>query len=369
MVLSHVVDAWTREADRDGWVFWTVTFVGGLGAPLFMLLAGVALAMAAGGVARREGVAAGAARARRRGWQIFGLAFLFRLQALVLGWGDPITLLTVDILNVMGLSMVAGSWLWQVAPPGSGRIAVTASAAVVVAALTPTAWTMGWPGWVPDVVRWYAQPTAGHTNFTLLPWAAFLFAGVAVGETIAGAARSGTLPRAHGVLLACGVALVAAGWAGAWAPPVFPGATYWGSSPAFFALRLGIGLTLIAAAWGHYAFWHGIAPRAAGPDEIVESGRNSTAAPEMGTVPISVSATASVPLRSSAAAIWHRLDDMTETLGRSSLFVYWIHVEMVYGLISLPLHRTLPLWASIVSTVALSGLLYRLVVVKNRALG
>ena len=27
-----------------------------------------------------------------------------------------------------------------------------------------------------------------------------------------------------------------------------------------------------------------------------------------------------------------------QLLGRSSLFVYWIHVELVYGLISLPLH-------------------------------
>ncbi len=28
-------------------------------------------------------------------------------------------------------------------------------------------------------------------------------------------------------------------------------------------------------------------------------------------------------------------------LGRTSLFIYWIHVEMVYGLISLPLHKRL----------------------------
>jgi fucose 4-O-acetylase-like acetyltransferase len=28
-------------------------------------------------------------------------------------------------------------------------------------------------------------------------------------------------------------------------------------------------------------------------------------------------------------------------LGRTSLFIYWIHVEMVYGLLSLPLHRQL----------------------------
>ena len=30
-----------------------------------------------------------------------------------------------------------------------------------------------------------------------------------------------------------------------------------------------------------------------------------------------------------------------QLLGRSSLFIYWIHVEMVYGLISLPLHKGL----------------------------
>ena len=33
-------------------------------------------------------------------------------------------------------------------------------------------------------------------------------------------------------------------------------------------------------------------------------------------------------------------------LGRTSLFIYWIHVELVYGLISLPLHRALSLPAA-----------------------
>jgi len=27
-------------------------------------------------------------------------------------------------------------------------------------------------------------------------------------------------------------------------------------------------------------------------------------------------------------------------LGRSSLFIYWIHVEIVYGLVSLRIHKT-----------------------------
>ncbi len=45
-----------------------------------------------------------------------------------------------------------------------------------------------------------------------------------------------------------------------------------------------------------------------------------------------------------------------EQLGRSSLFIYWIHVEMVYGLISLRLHKALThpqAWAAYVALVLL----------------
>ena len=41
--------------------------------------------------------------------------------------------------------------------------------------------------------------------------------------------------------------------------------------------------------------------------------------------------------RPGGAAKWSPL----QQLGRTSLFIYWIHVEMVYGLISLPLHKAL----------------------------
>jgi hypothetical protein len=54
------------------------------------------------------------------------------------------------------------------------------------------------------------------------------------------------------------------------------------------------------------------------------------------------------------------------TLGRSSLFVYWIHVEMVYGVIAGPLKQTLPVWGSLAGTFLLVLVLYLLVLVKNR---
>ena len=45
-----------------------------------------------------------------------------------------------------------------------------------------------------------------------------------------------------------------------------------------------------------------------------------------------------------------------QQLGRSSLFIYWIHVELVYGLISLPIHKALThaqAWTAYVAFVLL----------------
>ena len=54
------------------------------------------------------------------------------------------------------------------------------------------------------------------------------------------------------------------------------------------------------------------------------------------------------------------------TLGRSSLFVYWIHVEMAYGGLAKPIKRALPLELSLAATVALCAVLYAIVRWKDR---
>ena len=54
------------------------------------------------------------------------------------------------------------------------------------------------------------------------------------------------------------------------------------------------------------------------------------------------------------------------TLGKSSLFVYWIHVEMAYGGLSRPLRRSMPLELSLLATVLLCALLYKIVKWKDR---
>lgn len=55
MVLAHVVDAWTREADRNRDTYYWATFVGGLAAPAFLFLAGLGTALS-GASKRRAGL-------------------------------------------------------------------------------------------------------------------------------------------------------------------------------------------------------------------------------------------------------------------------------------------------------------------------
>ena len=57
---------------------------------------------------------------------------------------------------------------------------------------------------------------------------------------------------------------------------------------------------------------------------------------------------------------------LLDRLGRSSLFVYWIHVELVYGYATWPLHSRLPIWGTAVAFAIFSGLMYGAVVIRDR---
>jgi hypothetical protein len=82
MVEAHVLDAWTRDSDRPGAPFAVAVFIAGLGAPLFLFLAGAALPMAGSRRAVDVGHRAAAAAARLRGWQVFAHS-AFRLNSSV----------------------------------------------------------------------------------------------------------------------------------------------------------------------------------------------------------------------------------------------------------------------------------------------
>src|SRR5262245_4569268 len=185
MVLAHVTDSWTRAADRHGEPFYTLLFVGGIASPAFLFLAGVASVMSAATKAHREGsLRAGAAAARRRGWEIFALGLVFRVQAQILGFGPLTNIFKVDMLNTMGLSIVAATWLWERFPRRSARALMFGLVTTAITLLTPLVRAAPWLAPVPDPIEAYLRPAGTYAAFPLFPWAGFLFAGLIVGDLI-----------------------------------------------------------------------------------------------------------------------------------------------------------------------------------------
>jgi uncharacterized membrane protein len=304
MIEAHVIDAWTRAADRHTRAFGNSLILGGFGAPLFLFLAGVAVAMSAGSKARRTGDTHAAMRAvLKRGLQIFLLAFVFRFQSLVLSHGETWTLLKVDILNVMGLSIVAAAAIWGMAKTMRTRLAAFAVATAAFVWLSPAVRGLHALGALPDSIEGYLRPIAGLTNFTFFPWAAFLTAGAMAGVLLDHARVAEADRRLNLSFVAAGLALAFAAYRASFLPPLDPRSSFWTTSASFFFIRLG----LMVAAVGMAYLWE---------------------------------------RRPTAGRRWSPL----QVLGRSSLFIYWIHVEMVYGLVSLPLHGAFTLagaWAAL----------------------
>jgi uncharacterized membrane protein len=296
MVQAHTIDSWTRVADRDTRAFGYGAILGGFGAPLFLFLAGVAvpLSMAA---KQRKGAdrRAASGAVQRRGWQVFGLALLFRLQAKLLGGGAWYSLLKVDILNIMGPAIAAAAALLGIVAGTRARIAALAAAVAGLALLTPSVRAAAWPDRLPDFLEGYLRPVPGLTNFTIFPWAGFLGAGAIIGVLLNVTRDEAGERRANLGFLAAGLALALGGYAASYLPSPFASSFFWTSSPAFFTLRLGVLVLALAAAFA----WE----------------QRPTA---------------------------HRWSPIQQ-FGRTSLFVYWIHIEMVYGPLSASLHRRLSL--------------------------
>ena len=295
MIEAHLLDSWTRSPDREMPEFGVAMIIGGMGAPLFLFLAGVAVSMSAGAKFRRSGDPGQASRAVvKRGFEVFGLAYLFRVQAWILGWSSPRALLKVDILNIMGPSIAAAAALWGAAKTVRGRYLAFAIATIAIGFLSPAIRGAPILAALPDPVEAYFRPVAGLSNFVFLPWAAFVFAGALVGQMLDGAATHRHERNVNLVLAAAGAAIAGGSYAlSSVRNPLFD-SYFWTTSPAFFFMRTGVMTLSVALAYA----WES---------------------------------------RPGGADAWSPF----KQLGRTSLFIYWIHVEMVYGLISLPLHRSL----------------------------
>jgi uncharacterized membrane protein len=322
MIEAHTLDAWTRASDRASTAFGDAMVLAGFAAPLFLWLAGISVVLAAEAAVRR-GLSrrAAAESVCRRGLEIFVLAFLFRLQAFVVSPGaHPVTLFRVDILNIMGPAIAAAGLVWLMSASRPVIFAIYAALATAFAMLTPVVRATAALDWLPIWVQWYIRPAGDNTTFTGFPWAGFVFAGAATGVLLVVGRESHAERRTHVRLAFAGILTAAAGYFAASLPSIYRESSFWTTSPTYFAVRVGV---LTAGLAGVY-FLEGLAA----DRRVVLS-----------------------PLA---------------RLGRQSLFVYWIHVELVYGYATWAIHRRLPFWGAVAAWAMFSSLMYAAVVARDR---
>src|SRR3989475_4805149 len=230
------------------------------------------------------------------------MGLLFRVQEFVLGyprapWTDP---LRVDVLIILGLSMMLMGvlcWLTSDSDVAMARIRTLVAAlfaAAIVALVTPPLWTTHRPRFLPWPLESYINGAHIFDKpqpwlFPLFPWSAFAFAGLAVGFFL----FSDFAKRREGLAFA---ALGGAGIAACYLSVLLDSSRvrlyavydYWHSNPDFLLMRCGILLIILFLVYA-WCRW-GLAQKGFSP--VIQ-------------------------------------------LGNTSLLVYWVHIEFVYGRFSI----------------------------------
>ena len=168
-------------------------------------------------------------------------------------------------------------------------------------ALTPLSRQWWWPTLLPVRFEAYIRPVGNFGVFSLFPAVAYVFAGAYVGWLVW--EHRSAEGRLHRRLAIAAAVLVAVGGSLS-AIHAFEVPSPIDSIP-FFAWRTGAMILALAASWALF--------------------------------------------RKRSLTSWSPL----VVLGQTSLFVYWIHVEIAYGVFTYPVHHSLPLSASFPAFVAL----------------
>lgn len=280
MLQGHAFHAFTKQEFRDSGPYVISQFVGGLPPAVFLFLVGVTLSFLMHST-ERKGVPPfkRVVAAFRRCGYLFAIAFLFRLQLWVFGlpsspWTD---LLRVDILNTMGFAVAVMSVMAVFST--ADRVRLCAVLGVVIAAASPLISQVDW-SWAPVALKNYIAPD--YAAFAFFPWAAFVAFGMSAGSIVRLTPQEG-YDRMIQWAAMLGVLLIFAGQQLSSFPySVYAKSEFWLDSPWLILMKVGVILLLLSFAylWTKHS-----------------EGRWS----------------------------WVR------QFGVTSLLVYWVHIELIYG--------------------------------------
>jgi uncharacterized membrane protein len=278
MLQGHVFQSFTRPDQRESGFYIYSQFLGGQAAAIFLFLTGITFGM---GIDRRSQLAPlnRVVAALKRARYLFILAILFRVQLFIFsrGYSQPSDLLQVDVLNLMGATAGILSLL-VLAPDHRSRFRLAALIGILIAGLAPVISEVD-TSFIPKYLRDYLVPGA---SFSIFPWGSFIAFGLAIGSMIPHV-RHDNWNRVMQWSALAGFALVLVGRYCADLPfSIYRNSDFWLNSPALIACKMGVTLVMgsVAFLWTEYFN--------VGPSFV-------------------------------------------RLLGITSLPVYWVHIELVYG--------------------------------------
>jgi uncharacterized membrane protein len=280
MLQGHVFHSFLRDDLRTGGAYLGSQFVGGMPPAIFLFLTGGTLAFLMDST-ERKGLAPlqRYATAFRRSGYLFLLAFAFRLQLWLFASPAPWTdLLRVDILNAMGFSVAVFSAMALFRTAERARLCAVLGLGIALAA--PLVSQIDWSG-VPSALRSYVVPD--YASFGFFPWAAYLAFGMSAGSAIRLIPEERMDRAMQWAALMGAILILSCQYFAHLGYSAYSKSDFWLNSPAQVLTKQGVTLVLLAGAflWTRY---------------VARPGWS-----------------------------WVR------QFGTTSLLVYWVHIELVYG--------------------------------------
>jgi len=280
MLQGHVFHSFGRTDLRDSGPWVISQFIGGITPAIFLFLMGVTLAFGMDGRERKGARPVSRWRtALKRAGYFFAIAFAFRLQLWLFAWpqSPAVDLLKVDILNCMGAAVLAMSVFAMISTVQ--RIHAGFIAGAAIAAASPLISLIG-PS-LPETAQLYLVPDGRY--FSFFPWAAFVAFGLGCGSIL----RLVTQDQMHRVMQWSAIVgfglIISAQYFSNLPYSLYPAVDFWLNSPGLIFIKFGVILVVLSLAflWTHHGAGNGWSP--------------------------------------------------LRQLGTTSLLVYWVHIELVYG--------------------------------------
>ena len=279
MLQGHCFDSFTKPSLRGEAPFQLSQFVGGMPPAIFLFLTGVTLSFLMDSTERKGmGPMARVITAFSRSGYLFFLAFAFRLQMFIFSFpGDWHDLFRVDILNCMGFAIAMMSIMALFTTMERVRLCAVLGLAIAFASPLVSQLELPKLHWM---IRSYIVPD--YRYFAFFPWASFLAFGMAAGSAIRAVPQEAIEKVMQWGALIGGTLILACQYFGNLPLSLYAKSEYWLNSPAQVLTKQGVTLLMLSFAflWTRYG-----------------------------------------------ATGW----SWVRQFGTTSLLVYWVHIELVYG--------------------------------------